>query len=417
MPTPRISQIGFILKGYPRLSETFIAQEIRALEQRGLDIVIYSLRHPTDRDQHPVHAEITAPVHYLPEYLYQEPLRVWRAWRAMRKLRHYRTARTVWLRDLRRDRTPNRIRRFGQALVLAHERAGTIGQFHAHFIHTPGSVARYTALLTGLPWTVSAHAKDIWTIPDWEKAEKLADCAWAVTCTEIGADHLSGLAPKGRVSLLYHGLDLDRFPPPPSAVPDTRSGPFRILSVGRAVPKKGYAVLLQALATLGPAVDWQFTHIGGGTDLDRLKSRAEALGVAERCTWLGARPQRDVLAAMRSHDAFVLPSRIADDGDRDGMPNVLLEAQSQGLACLSTRMSAIPELIIDGETGLLVAPDDAEALADGLRQLCGDPGLRQRLGDGGQQRVRTHFPLTVCIEPLAQRFGLNTPPVRRAAEA
>ena len=416
MPKPQTAKIGFILKGYPRLSETFIAQEIHALEQRGLDIVIYSLRHPTDRDQHPIHAEITAPVHYLPEYLYQEPIRVWRAWRAVRKQPHYRTARRVWLRDLRRDRTSNRVRRFGQALVLAHERAGSIGQFHAHFIHTPGSVARYTALLTGLPWTVSAHAKDIWTIPAWEKAEKLAHCDWAVTCTKLGVDHLSGLAPEGRVSLLYHGLDLDRFPPPP-ALPATRSGPFRILSVGRAVPKKGYAVLLQALATLGDAVDWQFTHLGGGSDLDHLKRRAETLDIADRCTWLGARPQRDVLAAIRDHDVFVLPSRIADDGDRDGMPNVLLEAQSQGLACLSTRVSAIPELIVEGETGLLVAPEDAPALAAGLRRLHDDPGLRQHLGDGGQKRVRTHFPLDACIAPLAERFGLDPPPVRRAAEA
>ena len=332
MPGHRhIGGIAYVLKKFPRLSETFIAQEIRRLEQRGLDIVIYSLRHPTDRDQHPIHGEIVAPVHYLPEYLYQEPIRVWRAWRAVRQQPRYRQARRVWLDDLRRDRTSNRIRRFGQALVLAHEKADSIGHFHAHFIHTPGSVARYTALLTGLPWTISAHAKDIWTIPVWEKTEKLAHCDWAVTCTEVGAKHLAGLAPAGRVSLLYHGLDLDRFPPP-AAAPRLRTRVFRILSVGRAVPKKGYAGLLQALAALGEAVDWHFSHIGGGPDLDRLKRRAEALGIARRCTWLGARPQQDVLAAMRAHDVFVLPSRIADDGDRDGLPNVLLEAQSQALA-------------------------------------------------------------------------------------
>ena len=111
----------FILKGYPRLSETFIAQEIRALEARGLDIRIVSLRHPTDRAVHPIHREIRAPVAYLPEYLYQEPLRVLRAWRHGRRLPGYRAARQAWLRDLRRDPTPNRVRRFGQALVLARE--------------------------------------------------------------------------------------------------------------------------------------------------------------------------------------------------------------------------------------------------------------------------------------------------------
>ena len=147
----------FVVKGYPRLSETFIAQEILALERRGLDIRIVSLRHPTDKDVHPVHREIRAPVSYLPEYLYQEPLRVLRAWRRQRRRPSYRTARAAWLRDLRRDPTPNRIRRFGQALVLADELPAGARRLHAHFLHTPASVARYAALLAGLGWSCSAH--------------------------------------------------------------------------------------------------------------------------------------------------------------------------------------------------------------------------------------------------------------------
>ena len=184
-------RVAFVLKGYPRLSETFIAQEILALERRGLDILIVSLRHPTDKTVHPVHRQIAAGRLYLPEYLYQEPLRVWRGWRRASRLPGYRAARRVWLADLRRDRTPNRIRRFGQALVLAAELPGDIGRLHAHFLHTPASVARYAAMLRGLEWSVSAHAKDIWTTPDWEKREKLADAAWAVTCTGIGHAHLA----------------------------------------------------------------------------------------------------------------------------------------------------------------------------------------------------------------------------------
>ena len=113
--------IAVVLKGYPRLSETFIAQELRALEERGLRLVLYSLRHPTDGATHPVHAEIRAPVTYLPEYLHHEPVRVWRAWREIRRLPGYRAARAVWWRDLLRDRTRGRVRRFGQALVLAAE--------------------------------------------------------------------------------------------------------------------------------------------------------------------------------------------------------------------------------------------------------------------------------------------------------
>ncbi|MCH8188750.1 MAG: colanic acid biosynthesis glycosyltransferase WcaL, partial [Proteobacteria bacterium] len=135
--------VAFILKGYPRLSETFIAQEIRALEERGLRILIVSLRQPTDRARHPVHAEIEAPLLYLPEYLWRQPRRVWRAWRALRRWPAYRAARAVWWRDLRRERTSNRIRRFGQALVLAHELGAEVRHLHAHFLHTPASVTRY----------------------------------------------------------------------------------------------------------------------------------------------------------------------------------------------------------------------------------------------------------------------------------
>src|SRR6266700_673298 len=152
-PIPAGGPVAFVLKGYPRLSETFIAQEIRALEQRGLGIQIVSLRHPTDRTRHPVHGQIRAPVLYLPEYLKDEKRRVFAAWRRARLLPGYAAARRIWLADLARDPTPNRIRRFGQALVLAAELAPGVTRLHAHFLHTPASVARYCAILCGLPWS------------------------------------------------------------------------------------------------------------------------------------------------------------------------------------------------------------------------------------------------------------------------
>jgi len=407
------ARVAFVLKGYPRLSETFIAQEIRALEERGLPIEIVSLRRPTDKHIHPVHREIRAPVTYLPEYLHEEPLRVWRAWRALRRTPAYAETRRLWLRDLRRDFTRNRIRRFGQALVLAHELSPDVRQLHAHFLHTPASVARYAAALLDIGWTVSAHAKDIWTSPDWEKREKLASCRWLVTCTASGGEHLTDLAPdKSRVEVVYHGLDAQRFPPFDKEWP-TRDGgdslaPVRLLSVGRAVPKKGYEDLLAALAQLPPELHWRLTHIGGGTLLEGLKGQAERSGIGDRIDWLGAQPQEDVLAAYRSADLFVLASRIADDGDRDGLPNVLVEAQSQKLACIATRISAIPELIEDGRTGLLVPPTDPAALAKALAELIASPSRRQNLGEAGEERVRTTFTLDAGIDRLAAKFGLSS---------
>lgn len=402
--------VAFVLKGYPRLSETFIAQEIRALEERGLDIRLISLRRPTDRHVHPVHREIRAPVNYLPEYLYRAPARVWRGWRAGRRLSGYAAARRIWFKDLARDPTPNRVRRFGQALVLARELPADVGWIHAHFLHTPASVARYAALMLGLPWSCSAHAKDVWTTPAWEKAEKLADCRWLVTCTRTNRDHLADLAPAGRqVDLVYHGLDEGRFPPPGSRRPPRDGGdagdPVVLLSVGRAVVKKGYDDLLDALGRLPAPLNWRLVHIGGGPLLRSLKRRAQRDGLAGRITWMGPQPQETVLAQYRAADAFVLACRIADDGDRDGLPNVLMEAQSQGLACLSTAVSAIPELIVADETGLLVAPGDGAALSVALARLIADAKLRQRLGAAGMERVRAAFSFEDAIDRLAQRFG------------
>src|SRR3712207_2154181 len=203
-------RIAIVVKGYPRLSETFIAQEILALERRGLDLEIWSLRHPTERAVHPMHRQIGARVAYLPEYLYEEPVRVLRGalW-SLRQTAVGTLMRTFW-RDLRRDFTANRIRRLGQALVMARELPAEVGHLHVHYLHTPASVVRYAALLTGRTWTFSAHAKDIWTTPDWEKREKMAEALWGVTCTQQGASHLQALSGPGRAALVYHGLDLDR---------------------------------------------------------------------------------------------------------------------------------------------------------------------------------------------------------------
>ncbi|MGF1477153.1 MAG: glycosyltransferase family 4 protein [Geminicoccaceae bacterium] len=395
--------IALVLKGYPRLSETFIAQEIKALEDRGWRFVIVSLRHPTDTDRHPIHGEIKADVVYLPEYLHQEVGRVLRALIAVRRNTGFQTALRLWWHDFKRDRSRNRLRRFGQALVMAHEVLGKVDWIYAHFIHTPGSVARYGAALTGLPFSLSAHAKDIWTTPEWEKREKLAACAWTVTCTQAYADHLQELAPPGRVSRVYHGLDLSRFPPWTRANPRPAE-PFRILCVARAVAKKGLDTVLAALALLPASIDWSFIHIGGG-DRRALQEQAANLGIASRIEWRGAQPASQVLEAYAQADLFVLASRIAADGDRDGLPNVLMEAMASELPVVATRVAAIPELVQDGVNGRLVSPDDPQALAAAISELALDPGLRTALGRAGRERVITSFSMTEGIDLLSDHFA------------
>ena len=398
-----------ILKGYPRLSETFIAQELLGLERAGFDLTLISMRKPTDKKRHPIHDEIKARVVYLPEYLHEEPIRVFRALMAARKKPNFKPLLLRFWKDLRRDMSRNRIRRLGQALVLAHEWPDAGEWLHAHFIHTPASVARYASIMTDVPWTCSAHAKDIWTSPDWELIEKLGAARWSVTCTRAGFEHMRELTNrKEQVHLSYHGLDLTRFGyfsgVRPSRDGSEASNPVQILSVGRAVPKKGYDILLQALALLPARLHWRFVHIGGGDELAWLKPLADKLGIAERITWKGALAQEDVLVHYRSADVFALACRVAADGDRDGLPNVLVEASSQNLVCISTNISGIPELLTGGENGFVVPPEDPRLLAVALERAIREPDLRYRLGKAAEKRVREHFDHNSSIRQLTRLF-------------
>ncbi|SMO66018.1 glycosyltransferase family 4 protein [Paracoccus laeviglucosivorans] len=396
-----------LLKGYPRLSETFIAQELRGLELAGQELHLVSMRHPTDTRRHPVHDEIQAPVSYLPEYLHDEPRRVLRALARVAARAGFWAAARRFLGDLIRDPSRNRVRRFGQAAVLAAEWPRDAGWLHVHFLHTPASVGSYAALMIGTGWTVSAHAKDIWTSPDWDLRAKLGHADWCVTCTRSGWEHLRSLAPREEtVHLSYHGLNLDRFGPWDGAASD-RDGlgdPVRLVSVGRLVPKKGYDVLLHALALLPADLNWRFDHIGGGPEIETLRPLAAELGLSDRIAWRGALPQQDVLALYRESDLFALPSRITPDGDRDGLPNVMVEAASQRLCCIGTNISGIPELFTDGENGLLVPPEDAPALAAALERAMRDPALRARLGQAAETRVRRDFNAASSVAELKALF-------------
>ncbi|WP_428675316.1 glycosyltransferase [Reyranella sp.] len=403
-------RVAVVMKGWPRLSETFIAQEVAGLEARGVALEIWSLRRPTDKTRHPVHDRVVGRVVYLPEYLRDDPGRVARAWLTARRLPGYAAARARLLADLRRDPTGNRVRRWGQALVMAAELPPTVEHLYAHFLHTPASVTRYAAIMRGLPWSVSAHAKDIWTSEPWEISSKLADCAWLTTCTAVGLQRLRELAPRPeRLQLIYHGLDFAHLPPPPAARP-LRDGsdpadPVIILSIGRKVEKKGYGDLLNALARLPGDLHWRFEHVGGGALGDALATEAKALGIAERCLWLGAQPQKAVFAALARADLFVLASKKAADGDQDGLPNVLMEAAHQGLPIVSTRAAAIGEFMEDGTNGLLVAPGAPAELAMALERLVRDPALRRRFAAAAGHTVRTRFSYESGVDWIAGALG------------
>jgi glycosyltransferase involved in cell wall biosynthesis len=407
-----------VVKGYPRLSETFVAHELAALERRRLPLHIVSLRRPYDALTHPVHATIRAAVTYLPEYLHEAPGRVLRSHgRAfLRAPGRYLRALGLWLADVLRDPTPNRGRRFGQAGVLAAELPPGAAHLHAHFLHTPASVTRYAAAMTGLAYSLAAHAKDVWTTPDWDLRRKLAAARFAVTCTAAGRARLDALAP-GRVELVYHGLDRALFAPPP-AFGSRRDGtdpadPVRLLAVGRFQPKKGYPALLEAVARLRGAV--RLTIVGYGPLEGALRARVRDLGVADRVVWAGALDQPAVRAHYRASDLFLHASEVAPDGDRDGLPNVVVEALSQGLPVVATDVGATSELVLDGVHGRLVPPRDPAALAAATDALAADPDARGRMGAAGIARVAQGWDLETGADRLVQLLLARGPAGAEAA--
>jgi glycosyltransferase involved in cell wall biosynthesis len=232
------------------------------------------------------------------------------------------------------------------------------------------------------------------------------------TCSEAARADLAALAPPGRAPLLvYHGLDLTRFAAPEGARPK-RDGsdagdPVRLLTVGRAVEKKGHDVLIRALAALPATLNWRWVHIGGGALLATLKAQAEAAGIADRTEWRGSRPQADVLDALREADLFVLANRVARDGDRDGLPNVLLEAQSQALPCIASAVSGVTELLVDGATGLVVPAENPAALSEAMAALIADPARRAAMGEAGLARVRDAFDAAGWARRLHARFAAD----------
>jgi glycosyltransferase involved in cell wall biosynthesis len=290
---------------------------------------------------------------------------------------------------------------------LARELPTDVDWIHTHYLHTPASVARYAAMIRGMGWSFSAHAKDIWTTPQWELRRKLADASWGVTCTRANLDYLRSLTDTpAKISLVYHGLDFSRFPPASERA--AKAGKvFTIVSVGRAVEKKGYSDLLSAFAMLRENRGWRFEHAGGGPLAARLKEQAKRLGIADRITWHGSQDRAFIFSMLKRADLFVLPSRLARSGDRDGLPNVLMEAQAFAVPVLATDVSGIPELVMHGQTGWLVPERDPGALARAMQRLIDDDDLRLRLARAGAKNVRGKFSSEPGIDFVAAKLSAS----------
>lgn len=395
-----------ILKGYPRISETFISTEILLLESLGVPVEIYSLRQPRESFSHESIGKIKAPVTYVPEYvlpdwqaLLRSNARLWgRLGSRYTKCLAEAIAR-AWER-----RSGATLRHFLQAGHLATLRLcdRPVAHLHAHFCHTPTSVALFASQLTGLPFSFTAHAKDIYTSDPNQLARKIRKARFVVTCTRYNAAYLTGLRNGDKATTplhtIYHGIDLDFFTFNRSPLP---APPYLILSIGRMVPKKGYDDLLKALKILDDAgLDFQFVQIGTGEIESKIRALVAALGLGHRVKMLGTLAHREVIAWYRKAHCFALACKVAPDGDRDGIPNVLIEAMAVGLPVVATRVSAIPELVEAGVTGTLVEPEDPAAMAKAIIHVLLHPRAHEQEVRGARARVEEAFDNRRCVMRL-----------------
>ena len=430
MPEQRVV---YVLKGYPRRSELFIASEIWRLEQRGIPLRLYVLKPADEPTHHPVVDKIAVKPVYLPATATSRsaflPWLIHNAGPYLPSLRRYtrrhplRLARTTTVIAAQAVRAhigwkPRFMyaKDLMQAVWIADdlEASGDARWLHAHFAHGTTTVGWLTAQLLRLPFSFTGHAKDIYREslnPAGLLARKMRAAEFVVTCTGANVEYLRRIAPEADVRLAYHGLNADFTELLSSAPPAAEPERIRVLSVGTLVPKKGMDVLVEATALLrGLGVDLEVVVAGeDGPERDRICRLMHERGVEDTVRLVGPWSQAELLAQYRRATIFVLACRVDATGDRDGIPNVLMEAMAAGLPVVSTRVSGIPELVQDGVNGLLVPPEDPHALAEAMLRLTKDPDLRERLAAAGEATVAGRFDGDVLAAQMAGLLGAGMP--------
>ena len=399
--------LGMVLKGYPRISETFISNEIRLLEKLGLSIRIFSMRPGREDFAHRSVSEIQARVDYLPETFLRNAQRLifYNLRLAIRRPRRYAAGLDLARRRYLRTRNPASLRHFLQAGYLVEKclPGSGVGHLHAHFAHSPTSVALYASELSKLPFSFTAHAKDIYTSDPEQLREKIALARFVVTCTEYNRRHLLRLGGglKTPIHRIYHGIDTGFFANG-GAIRAVVSPPYHVLSVARLIEKKGIPTVLRAVKHLKDrGVRLVYTLIGDGQDREKILDLIRQLQLEPVCRWLGVQPHDRVIEHYRRADLFVLGCEVAADGDRDGIPNVLFESMAMGVPVVATSVSAISELVEPGRTGRLAPPGRPEELAGAMYELLTDADLRQRIIPAARQRVLRDFDHRTLVSSLA----------------
>ena len=382
-------RIGYVLKMYPRFSETFIVSEILAREAAGEQIVIFSLRPPTDARFHPELARVQAPV--IPIGRSSSPRRLWETWREAMTDPQIADGLSANLEEMVAVEADEA----EQAITVARlAREHGVTHLHAHFASMATTVARLAGRLAAMPYSFTAHAKDIFhrDVEDADLARKLRDAHHAITISRYNLDHLRerfGDAAVEHLHLVRNGLELERFEYLPR--PEMRPVP-RILAVGRLVEKKGFVHLIDAVAALREVgIEVTAEIVGDGPLQETLAERIETHGLEGSVQLLGPRTQEEVRSLLQEADLFAAPFVIAEDGNADGLPTVLLEAMASGIPCIAADVTAVGEVVRTGETGWLIRSDDTAVLATALRDAIAAGPARRRLTDAARALIEAEY--------------------------
>jgi glycosyltransferase involved in cell wall biosynthesis len=394
-------RLGYLYSRYPVISQTFCDAEMLAMEQRRIELVIGSVYPPLTSLRHEYIARLRAPIHYAPP---QEILRILE--------RNAKTTRK-WPRHLveqhegRYGPMAKAEQRARNALYFAQFFArSTVDHVHVHFANRAAHTAVFLKEISGIPFSVTAHGQDF--MKDLGSDDLLREiCAAAefvAAETDYSRDLLRQRCPNSaaKIHRVYNGIDLERFPAPRSCNGNRIA---QIVSVGRLVAFKGFEDLVDACAELARrGIDFVCDIIGDGPLRETLQARIELLDLSSRVNLLGSLSQGAVLEKLQAADLFALASTTDAHGATDVFPTVILEAMASARPVVSTRLAGIPELVVDGQTGMLAPPGDSTALAHALEQLLRDPELRLRFGHAGRERVEQHFRIAQTVASLIKLF-------------
>jgi glycosyltransferase involved in cell wall biosynthesis len=392
-------RLGYLYSRYPVISQTFCDAEMLALERRGLELVIGSVYPPLTSLRHEYIARLRAPIHYAPP---QEILRI---------LERNAKNTDIWPLDLveqhdgsygAKAKAEQRAR---NALYFAEffARSG-VDHVHVHFANRAAHTAVFLKEISGIPFSVTAHGQDFMKdLGSDDLLREICDAAEFVAAeTDYSRDLLRERCPNSAAKShrVHNGIDLERFPTPLSCN-DNRIP--RIVSVGRLVPFKGFDDLIDASAELARRrIDFVCDIIGDGPLRETLQAKIAQLDLSSRVNLLGSLSQGAVLEKLQAADIFALASTTDAQGATDVFPTVILEAMASARPVVSTRLAGIPELVVDGQTGMLVSPGDSAALTQALERFLRDPELRLRFGHAGRQRIEQHFRIEQTVKPLIE---------------